>query len=500
MFLEIRLAFWVTMGIPISFLGTLLFLPSVSISLNMISLFAFIVTLGIVVDDAIVVGEAIYKRRSEGMSAAQAAIAGTQDVGVPVVFSVLTTIVAFSPLLFVPGTMGKFFRNIPLVVIVVLLISLTESLLVLPAHLSHENPIAALVRRALRGLFGENMGPFGWLGRQQQRFSLWFEAAIIRYFVPLLRRLTWARYLTVAVGVSVLLSACGYVGGGRIDFTFMPKIETDVVFAQLRMPYGTPASVSKRHLERMIDVAKVVIDEAGGEEANSRGIFSQVGSANFGGMGRGLAADTGSHIAEVAVFLKPMDERKITAKDMAARWRQKLGDIAGADSLKFTFTTGASSQAPISIQLTHRNVATLEKAANELAGRMRTFAGVKDVDDGVSLGKRQLNFKLKPAAKSLGVTEMSLARQVRAAFYGTEAARQQRGRDEVRVYVRLPKSERASLRDLDEILIRTPQGGEIPLKDAAIREDGRAYTSIRREDGARVIAVEADVEAGKTNA
>ena len=500
LFLEIRLAFWVTLGIPISFLGTVLFMPSWDVSVNMISLFGFIVTLGIVVDDAIVVAEAIHKRRQDGLPLMKAAITGTHDVAMPVVFSVLTTVVAFSPLLFVPGIMGKFFRNIPTVVITVLMLSLVESLLVLPAHLGHENSIGKALRRGLGWVFGPRLGPFGYVYRAQQRFGSWFEGWIERRFVPQLQAVTRNRYLTVAGGVALLVATIGFVAGGRIDFTFMPKIETDVVFAQLQMPYGTPVEVSKEHLDDILAAGRQVANEAnGGEEGNVRGIFSQLGSANFGGMGRGMG-QSGSHVSEVAVFMNPVDQRSISAKDFAQKWREKIGEIPGADSLKFTFTTGASSDAPISMQLSHRDVPTLEAAAADLAGRLRRYEGVKDVDDGVAMGKRQLDFELTPEARSLGITEIDLAQQVRAAFFGAEAARQQRGRDEVRVYVRLPESERTSLKDLEDTLIRTPQGGEMPLSVAAKVSWGRAYTSIQREDGRRVITVEADVEEGKANA
>jgi multidrug efflux pump subunit AcrB len=503
LFLEIRLAFWVTLGIPISFLGAFLFLPVADISINMISLFAFIVTLGIVVDDAIVVGEAIYKRRQDGLPLAKAAVVGLHDVATPVIFSVLTTVVAFSPLLFVPGTMGKFFRNIPIVVITVLLMSLIESLLVLPAHLSHKNPIATGMGRLIAKIFGERLGPFGAVHRAQQRFSARFERFVETVFTPQLAWVARNRYLAIGAGFALLVGTLGYVASGRMDFTFMTKIEGDQVFAQLQMPVGTPAEETAKHLERMLATLEETIEEGGGAEANSRGMFSQLGAANFGGIGRGPSgggASGGGHIAEVAIYLKPPDERAMQTRDLVATWRKKLGEIPGADSLKFTYTTGASAEAPISIRLDHSDVPTLEAAGADLASRLASFTGVKDIDDGVALGKTQLDFTLKPEARSLGITETELARQVRAAFFGAEASRQQRGRDEVRVYVRLPKDERTSLYDLEELRIRTPQGGEIPLAMAADVRWGRAYTSIVREDGRRVITVEADVEEGVTNA
>ena len=322
LFLEIRLAFWVTMGIPISFLGAGLLLPSWDVSINMISLFAFIVTLGIVVDDAIVVGEAIYKRRQEGLSPAKAAIVGAHDVAKPVIFSVLTTIVAFSPLLFVPGTMGKFFRNIPTVVISVLLLSLVESLLVLPAHLSHENPIAARARRVMAYIFGPRLGPFGWIYRTQQRFSGAYERAIHNYFKPFLMKVVRNRYVSIAVGIAILITTLGFVGGGGVGFTFLPKIEMDVVFVQLKMPYGTPVKQTKAHLDRMVSSANELIDDAGGYDANVRGMFSQVGASNFGGTGGpGVSSISGGHVAEVGV----VHEAARPAEHRCQGLRQRMG-------------------------------------------------------------------------------------------------------------------------------------------------------------------------------
>ncbi|MSP24591.1 MAG: efflux RND transporter permease subunit [Myxococcales bacterium] len=500
LFLDVRLAFWVTLGIPTAVFGSFIFLPGLDVSINMISLFAFIVTLGIMVDDAIVISEAVHKRREEGLSQVDAAIAGVRDVAVPVTFSVLSAVVAFTPLLFVPGVSGKFFRNIPIVVNVVLLVSLAEALFILPAHLAHANPIALAARRWLKSIFGEGLGPVGWLHRKQQRFSQAFERTIRTRFQPFARRLIRNRYPVAATALALLAVASGWIGGGRIDFTFFPKIESDVVFAQLTMPYGTPVTTSRRHLERMVSSLREVLAEHGGEQKNSLGIFSQVGAANFGGTGRSGQSASGSQLAEVALLMPPMDERAVSAKVLAAEWRTRIGDIPGAESVKLQYTSGASAESPIAVRLSHRDVRTLETASAELASRLRAYTGVKDVDDGVELGKVQLNFELSAEARSLGITETDLARQVRAAFFGAEASRQQRGRDEVRVYVRLPREQRTSLEHLETLMVRAPNGREIPLALAARMTEGRAYTGIRRVDGRRRLTVEADVEEGKANA
>jgi len=488
LFLEIRLAFWVTLGIPTSFIGGLLFLPAADISINMISLFAFIVTLGMVVDDAIVVGEAIHQRRQDGMGRLDAAIAGVREVASPVVFSALTTCIAFMPLMFVPGVSGKFFRNIPIVVIAVLLVSLVESLVILPAHLANSRPP---VPRGIGGFIHE----------QQQRFSRFLEWLIDRTYRPTIRMAVDWRYLTVAIGVALWVGSCGLVAGGRVEFTFMPKIDSDWVTASLEMPFGTSVEDTRRTEQRLVETVRETLTEMGGEAQVSRGIIAQLGSASSGGMGsRGGSASAGSHLAQVRVLLVPSGDREFSAGDVARRWRARMGEVPGAEKLTFDFTTGATSGSPIDIQLSHADMGVLEAAAARLAGELREFAGVKDVDDGFAAGKEQLDFHLRPEARSLGLTEIELARQVRSAFYGAEALRQQRGRDEVRVIVRRPLTERTSLYDVEQLVLSTPGGGEIPFAQAATVDRGRSYTQIGRVDGKRVVHVTGDVIEGQANA
>ncbi|MFW6066896.1 MAG: efflux RND transporter permease subunit [Myxococcota bacterium] len=481
LFLEMRLAFWVTLGIPISFLGGLLFMPAMDVSLNMISLFAFIVTLGIVVDDAIVVGEAVYKHRRDGMPFIKAAIAGVREVAVPVVFAVITTCIAFAPMLFVPGVMGKFFRVIPIVVILVLLMSLVECLLILPAHLAH-------TRQA------KETGIRGWVHHQQQRFSRAVERFVGNVYAPFLRRCLRWRYLTMAVAVAVLLATLGLWVGGRMKFTFMPKIDHDLITATLEMPVGTPADVTRGMQRRMTRAAQQVVEDAGGDRDISRGIFSELGAA-LDPEGGPQAGDTssGSHYATVMVYLVQSDQRDISGREFAERWREEVGDLPGAESLQFDYSIGGTGGAAIDLELSHPNEETLEQAASELARTLGNYAGVIDVDDGFALGKQQLDLTLTQQGRALGLTELELARQVRGSFFGSEALRQQRGRDEVRVYVRLPEADRESLHTVEQMVLQTPEGAEIPLDQAAHVERGRAYTEIKRTDARRTINVTADV-------
>lgn len=486
LFLEMRLAFWVTLGIPISFLGALLFMPALDISVNMISLFAFIVTLGMVVDDAIVIGENVYDLRRKGVPALRAAIVGARQMAGPVTFAILTTVAAFMPLLFVPGTMGKLFGVIPAIVILVLLISLVESLFVLPSHLAHMKP----PRRA---------GLRAWLHGKQQKFSRGLEWFIRRAYAPVLAASLRYRYLTLALGLAVLIATFGFIKGGHIEVTFMPKVDSDLVTASAVLPYGAPVPDTERVQERLLAAAKEVLAEHGGDRI-TRGLYTQLGTPIAGGgPAASVAAQGGSHLTGVQVYMVPSDQRDLTAVQFAREWRERAGEIPGLESLTFRYTAGPSGGSSVDVQLTHKDLETLERAAADVAAALSSFEGVRDIDDGFEAGKPQLNLTIRPEARSLGLTATDIGRQIRNAFFGAEALRQQRGRDEVRMYVRLPEEERTSEHDVEELMLRTPQGGELPLFRAADVERGHAYTRIQRTDARRTVNVTADVVEGVAN-
>ncbi len=492
LFLEGRLAFWVTMGIPVSFLGAILLMPAMGVSINMISLFAFIMALGMVVDDAIVVGENVHEMRERGDPLLQqeevlAATRGAQQVVVPVTFAVLTNVAAFVPLFLVPGFAGKMFRTIPAIIVPVFLISLLECLYILPAHVAHEP-----------GFWGRLLSKKGIV---QRGFARLVQGFINRVYTPLLRvSLRW-RYLSAAVGVAMLAATVAYVLAGHVDFSYMPRIESDLSTARAVLPYGAPIEQSRKVMDRLSRAAREVLGRHGGDEI-TLGIFGQIGQPLSGGagpMGEEVTL-SGSHMVSVQVYMVPADQRAITAAELTREWRREVGDIPGLETLEFQYNIVPTGGAPIDVELAHRDVAVLESAAEDLAEHLRTFVGVKDIDKGFARGKTQLDFKIKPEARSLGITAADLGRQVRSAFYGAEALRQQRGRDETKVMVRLPEDERRSEYDVEELLIRTPQGGEIPLREAAEVVRGRAYTEIKRTDGRRVMDVTADVEPGVTSA
>ena len=470
LFLEIRLAFWVMMGIPISFMGSFLFLPMMDVSLNMVSLFAFIIALGIVVDDAIVVGENVYHYRQEGEKPLTAAVKGVKEMAMPVTFSILTNIATFMPIYFVPGTMGKIFSVIPVVVITVFLVSLLESLFVLPAHL------AALQRK-------EGTGLLHWVHNHQQRFSHWFRHWVRDIYGPFLHRVLEHRTVTIVISLVILVTTLSYALSGRMGMTMFPKVESDYAKATITLPYGSAFEATERIGARLVETAKAVAASTGRSDELVEGIYAGIGQGS-------------SNVVVVTVYLADpeiRDEIMSTAQFTWA-WRKAVGEIAGVESMFFQSDAGGpGSGSSISVELNHRNMEVLEAAATKMAAALSEYEKVKDVDDGFSSGKTQYDFEITDVGRALGLDAADVARQVRNAFYGSEVIRQLRGRNELKIMVRLPDAERRSEYDLSNLILRTPGGEEVPFLDAVRVTQGTAYTEINRRDGRRVILVEADV-------
>ncbi len=465
LFLEFKLAIWVTMGIPVSFLGAFLFLPSMDVTINMISMFAFIIALGIVVDDAIVVGENVYEYRNQGMGFIKAAIRGARDVAMPVTFSIITNIIAFLPLCFVPGFIGKIWKVIPLVVITVFIISLVESLLILPSHLAH-------ARRTSKNRLAE------FLHGRQQAFSRRFERFIENVFAPFLDRCIQYRTITIALSVAVFIVILSFVQSGRIGMILMPRVESDYTVVTATLPFGTSMPRVERVNRYLLEKANEVIAENGGDRL-SKGVYTRIDENE----------------AQVRIYLTDPEVRPISTTKLTGLWREKTGQIPGLESLRFESDRGGpGSGAALTIELSHRTIDVLDKASEKLAELLSDFSNVKDIDDGYTPGKEQLNFKIKPEGQSLGLTGREIARQVRNSFYGAEALRQQRGRNEVRVRVKLPKTQRSSEYDIEQLLVRTPSGKDVPLMQVAAVERGRSYTTIQRRNGRRTVTVTANVE------
>lgn len=487
MFLELRLAFWVTMGIPASFLGSFLLLPMLGVSINMLSLFAFIVTLGMVVDDAIVIGENIYSHRQNHEPRIHSAIRGAKEISVPVVFAILTTMAAFTPLFFVPGVMGKFFFVLPTIVIIVLLMSLLESLLILPNHLAHAG--GSLYRISL----------FNYIHQKQQSFSEKFLRFVERYYRPLVLLAIRNRYTTVACSLALLILIIGIVAGGRLKFSFMPNMDSDIVLLHAEYSVGRPVSSTKKLEDQLLTAADRALKKLGGKD-KALGFFSQIGSSlHPGGPSIGLKQASGGHILDIMVYLVSTEKRSFSSKEFAHQWEKELGHVIGLKALTFKSTTGPDAGKPVSLLLKHKDIGVLEKAATRLKEILMTYEGLTSVEDGIADGREQIEFKLKDSANNLGITSSDLGLQVRNAFFGAEALRRQRGRDEVKVMVRLPKNERASIYDIENFRVQTTRG-EVLLQDIADIKRGISYSSISREDGARVLTVSADVVDGVANA
>ncbi|GGE82379.1 MULTISPECIES: efflux RND transporter permease subunit [Pseudoalteromonas] len=478
LFLRPAIAFWVFIGIPVSFMGAFLAMPIFGITLNVMSLFGFILVLGIVVDDAIVTGENVYTHLKTAENGEQAAIRGTQEVATPVTFGVLTTVAAFLPLAFIEGNRGALFAQIPVVVIPVLLFSLIESKFVLPAHLKYLK------------LRSEKANPSK-LQQFQQRFADGFEHAIMKYYQPLLNVALKNKLATVSLFVGIFFIILTLITSGWTKFIFFPRIPSETVRAELTFPAGTPFEVTNKYIIDMSDKAKELQDKYRDEDGQSviLNILATTG-------GRGGSSNTGS----VRFEITPAEKREsdIGSRELASEWRDLIGIIPGAESVTFRAEFGRSSD-PIDVQLSGSSIDTLEAVAEKVKERLATYPTVYEIADSMSDGKDELQIELTEQGLALGLNRVDVSQQVRNSFFGAQVQRIQRGRDDVRVMVRLPIEERRSVADLTDILIKTPTGGTVPLSHVATLVPGQSPSSIYRIDRYRTLNVTADVEKSNTN-
>ena len=483
LFLRPSLALLVALGIPVSFAGAIMVMPYTGISINMISLFAFILVLGIVVDDAIVVGENVYSRIRKGEHPRDAAPRGTEEVGIVVIFGVLTTMMAFTPMLGLSGVSGKIWPNIPLIVIPTLLFSLIQSKLILPSHL-------ALLRPA------SEQGEPGPILRFQRIFSRGLENAIDRYYRPVLRFSLRNRYLVLIAFFTILMISFAVVRSGWIRFQFFPEVETDVVIAKLKLSQGVAYEKTEDAVKR--------IEEKGAElnnffNTNSgspviRNMLASIGSQPFveGLQGSGGASNS-SNLGQVTIELASAVDRDFTAAEVVSKWRELVGTIPGTVELTFDTESAAGGNA-IDLELVGDNLTQLEAATKEVKSALADFTGVIDIGDSNLEGKRELKLRILPRGEALGLRLEDVARQVRQGFYGDEIQRLQRGKNEVKVFVRYPREERKSIADLENMKIRTVDGSEIPFSEVAVADFGRTYASIQRTDQQRAIKITADID------
>ncbi len=455
----------------------------------MLSLFAFVLVLGIVVDDAIIVGENIYRHQEEHGDGLRGAIEGAREIARPVTFAVLTTVAAFSPLLFVAGMMGKVLRVIPLVVIPCLLFSLLESLNILPAHLAH------IPRRARRGPWR----------RFQSRLANGLKRFVQRVYCPVLDAALRWRYLTAAAGAGVMIVTVGLVLSGRPGFRFVPNLEIDVISASMTLPQGTPVEATGEAVAKLeagaARLRRRLLEETGQDHFVH--VLAVVGDQPLAARGGGpitpVVGRASSNVGEVAIELAAPERRSYSSEQLGLLWRDATGPIPEAVAVDFSLTRW-SGGSDVDVQFAGPDLDRLRAAAEEVKRRLREYAGVYEVTDTFRAGKEEMKLGIKPAAEALGLTLQDLGRQVRQAFYGEEAQRIQRGRDDIRVMVRYPRDERRSLGDLENMRIRTPDGGEVPFSQVAVVEPGRGFASIRRVDRNRAVNVTASVDGTVTSA
>jgi len=475
LFLRLKLAFWVMVGLPVAFLGTFFLMPFFGITVNLISLFGFILVLGIVVDDAIVIGESAYtSMRAKGHSVDNI-LEGVFKVAMPATFGVLTTIAAFIPILMISGMMGKFFESIGWVVTLCLVFSIVESKLILPAHLAHMK-----VRH-----YGEETG--NRLIRFQRFFSEGLHTFVDNYYSPFLAKCLHRRYLTLSIFVSVLILTIGLLAGGVLRSVFFPDIAADFVQVDLIMNEGTPAVRTHDAIRQLQDGLWELDAEISEEQGVESGAL--VSSA--------LSFALGDMRGQIITELVKEEKAVISGPEVLRRWREHVGEIPGAKQVGFSIAAGPGGGAAISIQLIGANIEQIGRASQELVRRMNTYEGLYDIRNSYERGRPEIKLNVKPEAEALGITLQDLASQVRAGFYGTEVQRIQRGQDEVKVMVRFPREERNSVGYLDNMKIRTPNGGRVPFHAVAEVEMTESPTSIRRYDRERAVRISAEVDKEK---
>ena len=486
-FLEFRVAAWTSLGIFISFVGVFAIMRIFDISINVLSSIGFLLAIGIVVDDAIVVGENIFARQEQGIPPLTAAIQGAQRISIPVIFAVATTIAAFSSLLTLPGTLGGLLGNIPAVVIGVLFLSVAEALFVLPFHLSHQSTVQKTKNKMTE--FFEDI---------HQRINHWFKWFVNGPLESSLEFVTHHPWVAITSSISLLFITAGILGGGYVKFTFFPEIEGDNVIASIELPSGATAERTEAVVRRLEEAAVNIsfefdtLVENGDPAIKSLNVL--VGAQDSGQpnpLGGGGGAET-PNVATIVLEMTPPENRNFSSKEFEDRWREAVGLVPEARKLTYS-SQQMSFGDPVRVELTASSDETLDAVVAEVEAALRQLTGVFDVKNDRDTGKREIAFTLKPEARTYGLTLQSLAFQVRAAFFGDESLRVQRGREDVRVYIRLPSEERNSIDDLKAYRIRTPEGF-VPLGEVADLNEGTSPTSINRRNGRRIIAVTANVD------
>jgi len=507
LFLDFGLAFWVSAGIPISFFGAFLVLNYFGASINMLSMFGFIMTLGILVDDAIIVGENVFTHYKTGKTAREAVIDSVAEIGAPVVMAVTTTIVAFAPLMHIAGIMGKFIFIMPQAVICILAFSLVEAFIILPAHLDHALTPPKKNKVLIYRLFffwwewlkKDILDCHGWV---RDRVENVLTAFIRSIYTPFLKYCVRNRYFTLAMGFGVLIVSIGLLAGGHVPFVFFPKTDSNWIVSEIIYPLGTPFKATEKTIKQ-IEKGAVALndffrDRVAGEENLIVNNFSQVGIIPRRDWKPGVY---GGHCGEAWIEIQSAAKRPdISAPEVTAKWRELTGDILGAEQLTFSIIGGGPGGNPIEIQLKGKDLEQLELAADELKLEIAKYPGTFDITDNFRPGKMEKRIYIKEGANALGITMADIALQIRQAYYGDEALKIQRGKDDIKVMVRYSQKERESESSIDALRIRTRDKREIPLNQVADIEMKRGYSTIQRVDRKRIITVISDINEDVANA
>ena len=491
LFLEIRLAVWVAVGLAVSGIGALAVMLVLDVAFYVQSLFSFVLAIGIVVDDAIVVSEHIQYERQRGTPGLQAAIRGVQRIKVPLTFAVLTSVVAFAPLLFIPGGIGDTWRVLPIIMIAILMVSLVESLLILPNHLSHLHGPEWVPKRAFDRFFARIQGGVNeWLNRFVQG--------------PLDRALRFTTdqpVVTMAGAVGMLVLSISLIQAGIVPTTLAAAVEGDFATVTLDMPDGTTAQRTYEVARELEEAGHRVIERLSRDRPADAppllsGVIVTVGQRpreQGGGLNPAPTLNPEANIATIEFKLLNAQQRQISTIDFVQAWREEVGVLPYVRGITFSGEVIDLGN-PVEAVMSHPDPERLVQIANSVVGGLREVGGVHDVRSDHTPGIPEIRLELRPEARTLGLTLEALAGQTRAAFFGAEAVRVQRGREEVRVYVRLPADERNSITDVEGYLLRTPSGAEIPVTRAASLNSGMSPPAIRRKDGQRIVTVTADVD------
>ena len=483
LFLRLKIAFWVCVGIPVSFFGVIALMPTIGVSINLVSTFAFIMVLGIIVDDAIVTGESIATHQKTSSNPLEATISGVKEVAMPVTFGVMTTVVAFLPLLTIEGVRGKIFAPVALVIVPALLFSLLETKLILPAHLKNIKPVLPDIES-------------NWLNRIQNSCSLYLNQFINESYKPFLAKIISQRYLTVSIFLGLAMVLLSLVASGRMGFTFFPRVESEVATATVVFPVGTPFAITETHTRQIAKAARQLQEKYSDKDSGSRvikAVYSVAGHPSWEGTPR-------PHVGKIRFEVLPPELREpyVSVGQLTKEWRNLIGIIPGVEELSFRSDIGHRN--PIDIQIQSDNMQQLSKLTIEIKQRLSNFKGIDDIYDNSDAGKQEIQLAIKPQAELLGLTLQDLASQVRQAFYGLEVQRIQRNKEDIKVMLRYPLEKRTSLNNLESMLIRTGTGVEVPFTDVAEVEHGRSDTTIQRVDGRRSLNINADINKEKGNA